>query len=115
MTLSCGIFFLIVFVVRYLAPVTCISVINMAANLARADFAKYVGPTVKSNRNLIGQIKPTFFLDQKSAIVLDRISMFTDVIMSVLGFLLDFLRLWHTTQLISWDLFHETSFTVWQG
>ena len=35
MTFSRGIFFLIVFVVRYLAPATCISEINMAANLAR--------------------------------------------------------------------------------
>ena len=44
-----------------------------------ADFAKYVGPTVKSNRNLTGPIKPTFFSDQMSAIVQDRISVFTDV------------------------------------
>ena len=40
---------------------------------------KYVGPTVKSDRNLIGPIKPTFFSDQMSAIVQDRISVFTDV------------------------------------
>ena len=38
-----------------------------------ADFAKHVGPTVKSDR------KPMFFSDQMSAIVRDRISVFTDV------------------------------------
>ena len=43
------------------------------------DFAKYVGPTVKSDRNLIGPINSTFFSDQMSAIVRDRISVFTDV------------------------------------
>ena len=48
--------------------------------LPNADFAKYVGPTVKSDRNLIGPIKPTFFSDQMSAIVQDRISVFTDVL-----------------------------------
>ena len=47
--------------------------------MATPDFAKYVGPTVKSNQNLIGAIKPTFFSDQMSAIVRDRISVFTDV------------------------------------
>ena len=35
MTLTRSIVFLIVLVVRYLAPAICISVINMAANLAR--------------------------------------------------------------------------------
>ena len=34
-----------------------------------ADIAKYVGPTVKSDRNVIGPIKPTSFSDQMSAIV----------------------------------------------
>ena len=48
-------------------------------NFWRADFAKYVGPTVKSHRNLIGPIKPTFYSDQMSAIVWNRISAFTDV------------------------------------
>ena len=48
-------------------------------NFLPPDFAKYVGPTVKSDRNLIGPIKPTFFSDQMSAIVWDQISMFTDV------------------------------------
>ena len=43
------------------------------------DFAKHVGPTVRSDRNLIGPIKPTFFSDQMSAIVRDQISVFTDV------------------------------------
>ena len=47
--------------------------------IAFPDFAKYVGPTVKSDRNLISPIKPTFFSDQMSAIVRDRISVFTDV------------------------------------
>ena len=42
------------------------------------DFAKHVGPTVKSDRNLIGPIKLTFFSDQMSAIVRDRISVFTN-------------------------------------
>ena len=49
------------------------------AHVAQSDFAKYVGPTVKSDRNLTGPIKLTFFLDQMSAIVQDRISLFTDV------------------------------------
>ena len=48
-------------------------------SLRITDFAKYVGPTVKSERNLTGPIKPTFFSDQMSAIVQDRISVFTDV------------------------------------
>ena len=43
------------------------------------DFAKYVGLTVKSDRNLIGPIKPTFFSDQMSPIVRDQIFLFTDV------------------------------------
>ena len=43
------------------------------------DFAKYVGPTVKSDRILIDPIKPTSFSDQMSAIVWDRLSVFTDV------------------------------------
>ena len=43
------------------------------------DFAKDVGPMVKSDRNLIGVIKPMFFSDQMSAIVRDRISVLTDV------------------------------------
>ena len=47
-------------------------------NDQNADFAKYVGPTVKPNRNLTGPIKPTFFSDQMSAIVRDRIFVFTE-------------------------------------
>ena len=44
------------------------------------DFAKYVGPMVKYDRNLTGPIKPTFFSDQMSVIVVqDRISVLTDV------------------------------------
>ena len=49
-------------------------------DMYRSDFAKYVSPTVKSDRNVIGPIKPTFFSDQMSAIVQDRISVFTDVL-----------------------------------
>ena len=43
-----------------------------------ADFAKCVGPTVKSDRNLIGPIKTMFVSYQMSAIVRDRISVLTD-------------------------------------
>ena len=45
------------------------------------DFAKYVGPTVTSDRILIliGPIKPTSFSDQLSAIVRDGLSVFTDI------------------------------------
>ena len=53
---------------------TCI-----ASDAENTDFVKYVGPTVKSDRNLTGPIKPTFFSDQMSAIVQDQISVFTNV------------------------------------
>ena len=49
-----------------------------------SDFAKYVGPMVKSDRNLIGPIKPTFFSDQMSAIVRTE---YPYLPMSVPGFL----------------------------
>ena len=43
-----------------------------------ADFVKYVGPTVKSERNFIGPIKPTS-LDQMSGIVCDQLFLSTDI------------------------------------
>ena len=54
-------------------------VISAQSTCQISDFAKYVGPTVKSDRNLIGPIKPTSFSDQMSAIVRDWLFVFTDV------------------------------------